>query len=242
MTIRFENPLRMVRELKGAPLSIVWVLGIVNQRVSQEFLQVTTGYTDKTISQALAYLKEVSLINHTQSGWMLIQNDSAQLPLPLAFLEPGSAAPAQDPAPGESEKFSDSSSSSSINLTNNNDLTTDSLNSAQVGKIPTQVQIQLILSAAADLFGHRIMGPPDDYQDLDRLLAWICQAWDSHGTGRGMVQSPAALVYWAFHKGKNHSPDPKYLDLENADRWLPESFMRKCGQWIFEDLEVENES
>jgi len=94
MTIRFDNPLRMVRELKGAPLSILWVLFYAQQRVSQEFLERSTGYSDKPVSQALAYLEEIGLVNHTRSGWALIQDNQNQLPLPLALEGgPGRAAP-----------------------------------------------------------------------------------------------------------------------------------------------------
>lgn len=54
MILQSDNPIRMVRELKGAPLSIVMVLSLVHQRVTQEFLERATGYTDKPVSQALA--------------------------------------------------------------------------------------------------------------------------------------------------------------------------------------------
>jgi len=57
--------------------------------------------------------------------------------------------------------------------------------------------------------------------------------------GRGT--SPAGLVYWAFHQGKDQKPRKKYCDLDNADRYLPESFMRQSGQWKFIDEEDQNE-
>ena len=81
------------------------------------------------------------------------------------------------------------------------------------------------------------MGDPGDYADLDRLLSWIAQAQNRRGTGRGKIQNPAGLVYWAFHKGRDRPPEKKYLNVEQLDRYLPESFMRDSGQWIFEDGE-----
>src|SRR3990172_1726157 len=54
----FGNPIRMVRELKGPALSIFMALALVHQRVSQSWLEIATGYTDKSVSKALAYLEE----------------------------------------------------------------------------------------------------------------------------------------------------------------------------------------
>src|SRR3990170_3030811 len=76
----FGNPIRMVRELKGPALSIFVALALVHQRVSQSWLEMATGYTDKPVSQALAYLKEVGLASHTSAGWQLT-GQAKQLPL-----------------------------------------------------------------------------------------------------------------------------------------------------------------
>ena len=81
-----ENPIRMVRELKGAPLSILFALSIMQQRVSQAWLERSTGYTDKTIAQALGYLQEISLVDWTSAGWQLT-GEAKQLPLPLQLEE-----------------------------------------------------------------------------------------------------------------------------------------------------------
>jgi len=43
------NPLHMVRECKGAALSILVILFFVRQSVGKEFLQRWSGYTDKSI-------------------------------------------------------------------------------------------------------------------------------------------------------------------------------------------------
>jgi hypothetical protein len=87
--MNLDNPIRMVRELKGAPLSILFALSIVHVRVSQAWLEGVTGYTDKTISTALSYLEEIGLADHTSAGWKLTGN-ARQLPLPMEELEPPS--------------------------------------------------------------------------------------------------------------------------------------------------------
>jgi hypothetical protein len=237
----FDNPIRMVRELKGAPLSIVMVLSMVQQRVSQEYLERSTGYTDKPVSQALAYLQEIGLADHTRSGWQLIKSDRLQLPLPLALESENLRTVEPDPENKNADELSRNISDplkleEEVNLTNTLfNSSSDSLKAEQVGKIPTIDEIRKVLGAASDLFGHEIVGDPSDYADLDRLLSWIAQAQNRRGTGRGKIENPAGLVYWAFHKGRDRLPEKKYLDVEQLDRNLPESFMRDSGQWIFED-------
>lgn len=67
-----DQLLRVVRELKGAPLSIWFVLQIVRQPCKQEYLERKSGYTDKPVSQALQYLKEIGLVVYLPlAGWML---------------------------------------------------------------------------------------------------------------------------------------------------------------------------
>jgi len=61
---QFTN--QMVRELKGPALSVVVLLILNPGGVSQEFLERSSGYTDKPISQALAYLAETGRIVKTR--------------------------------------------------------------------------------------------------------------------------------------------------------------------------------
>lgn len=81
-----ENPIRMVRELKGAPLSILFALSIVQMRVSQEYLERVTGYTDKPLALGIGYLAEIGLVDKTSSGWGLT-GAARQLPLTLGLPE-----------------------------------------------------------------------------------------------------------------------------------------------------------
>jgi hypothetical protein len=77
--LQLENLPSLARKYKGAPLACLWVLITTNQRVTQSYLQSMTGYTDKTISSALEFLKEDGLIDHQYNGWLLCED--VQLPL-----------------------------------------------------------------------------------------------------------------------------------------------------------------
>jgi hypothetical protein len=251
MIIQSENPIRMVRELKGAPLSIVMVLSLVHQRVTQEYLERATGYTDKPVSQALAYLQEVGLADHIQAGWQLIKENAKQLPLTMQIDSAnmqtlqGKEAEIHEESDviEEPNKMSRNNSDSLnylskevvVDININNKSTTNLLNlNDKDGKNPTSEEIQRVLDAAAGLFGRPIMGDVGDYADINRLLAWIAQAYRGcYEQGRLKIMNPAGLVYWAFHKGKNKTVEKKYQG--DLDEFLPESFMRASGQWVFED-------
>jgi hypothetical protein len=265
MIIQSENPIRMVRELKGAPLSIIFALMCVKQRVNREWLEGATGYTDKTISRALAYLKEASLVDHTTAGWHMVRKNVSHLPL-ITEVEEGISK--DDPSeehpdrqkneelPGRTEeqksgppdktRASRNNSESFNNLTTvvveeinklNTPSTTDLNLSLKDGKIQTLDEIQMVMDAAEVLFGHKIMGDLADYTNIDRLLSWIAQAYRGwhDESGRLKIQNPAGLVYWAFHQGKGKAAEKKYLDINQLWEYLPESFMRASGQWEFEE-------
>lgn len=93
-----DNPIKLLRQLKGAPLSVLLALFWVNQRVTAGWLETMTGYTDKPVAHALELLKEYGWATRVQGGWMIA--NAEQLPLM------------------ESRNNSDSSSSS-IDLINN---------------------------------------------------------------------------------------------------------------------------
>lgn len=69
------DPFAVVKECKGAALSIL-VLLATNQQldggaVTQDWLERHSGYTDKPVSQALAYLEETGRIRQNSTGWVL---------------------------------------------------------------------------------------------------------------------------------------------------------------------------
>ncbi len=228
--LTFEHPVRLVRELKGAPLSVLFALATKRQGVSQTWLESVTGYTDKPVQKALAYLQEAGLITHSCNGWRL--SDGGKLfPLPLAELEPGSSEnpPGQDPQVEDDDPPVDESRNNSEveesleSLVNLKDdiLEIKSLTDSESGNFPSS---DVILTAAGSLFGHRILGKPGEYGNPRLLLAWIAQAWHNRQTAGGKTRSPAGLVHWAFHKGRGKSaPEPQYL--ERPEAFLPDTFL-----------------
>lgn len=91
----FDDPIKLLRQLKGAPLAVLLAMYWTRARVSADWLVTVTGYTDKPVTQALRVLSAYGWITKVQGGWQL----SAGVQLPLGFTE--------------SEKFRTSSSSSS---------------------------------------------------------------------------------------------------------------------------------
>jgi len=82
MSLQFNN--RMVHECKGAALSVLVLLVINRGGVSQQFLERNSGYTDKPVSQALAYLQENGIVIRTSAGWQI----AAGATIPLTYNEP----------------------------------------------------------------------------------------------------------------------------------------------------------
>jgi hypothetical protein len=81
MSNYFGDPARMVRELRGAPLSIVVLLMATRQAMSNQALVGGTGYSDKTVSSGLAYLEQIGLVVRSSGGWRLTEGQ--QLPLTM---------------------------------------------------------------------------------------------------------------------------------------------------------------
>jgi hypothetical protein len=82
MTPTYENPIALLRQLKGAPLSVLLALSILRQPTSEQMLSRVTGYSEKVIRDAAHYLQEISLVgrNARFSGWVIL-TDVFQLPL-----------------------------------------------------------------------------------------------------------------------------------------------------------------
>lgn len=67
------NPLPMVRALKGAPISVLFLLWLAGQPVSAGWLVNMSGYTDKPVTRALDTLREYGLIVKAKGGWTLAE-------------------------------------------------------------------------------------------------------------------------------------------------------------------------
>jgi len=80
--MQFENPIRLVKELKGAALSVLVLLSLAPIPVTQRWLEIHSGYSDKPVSDALYYLREHGFVVKSNEGWLL--SDCVQhLPLPM---------------------------------------------------------------------------------------------------------------------------------------------------------------
>ena len=84
----FDDPLKLVRALKGCPLSIRILLSIVHQPVSVKWLVRHSGYSPNTVTQALALLEDYQIVagDTHRSNWTLTGN-SVQLSLGMIQLE-----------------------------------------------------------------------------------------------------------------------------------------------------------
>lgn len=82
----YEEQVDLVRNLKGAAASIILILALSGRSLTGDELCVATGYSDKPVKQALAWLEPRGFVqnNGRQHGWSL-GSAVAQLPLPLAL-------------------------------------------------------------------------------------------------------------------------------------------------------------
>ena len=69
----FEEKAALVRCLKGAASSILWILLLSEESLTAVELQEATGYSDKPVSQALARLRALGLVEHhgRSRGWRM---------------------------------------------------------------------------------------------------------------------------------------------------------------------------
>lgn len=95
-----DNPVNLLRQLKGAPLAVLLAMYWTRMTVSADWLVTVTGYSDKPVTQALKLLTAYGWTVKSRGGWSLAEG--VQLPL----------------MSGESEKFRSCSSSSDKEVTN----------------------------------------------------------------------------------------------------------------------------
>lgn len=79
--MKIENPTRFVREMKGAPLSVVMLLAMTGLALSNSAICAGTGYSDKSVANALDYLNEIGMVVRSAGGWKVAE--AVQLALPL---------------------------------------------------------------------------------------------------------------------------------------------------------------
>lgn len=84
----FDNPRLALRALKGAPLSVLLALSILQgQQTDENEIASITGYSGRTVRNALKFLKDAGLVVRSKryTGWQM-EPAVRQLPLPLKLL------------------------------------------------------------------------------------------------------------------------------------------------------------
>jgi len=78
--MQIENPIKLLRELKGPPLAVLMALAIVRQPVNAGWVEMVTGYGNQAITKALKLLVEYQYIRKISGQkWQIA--DSIQMPL-----------------------------------------------------------------------------------------------------------------------------------------------------------------
>ena len=77
-----------IRSLKGAPITVLCVMLLAGQPVTQEYCERHSGYTDKPVSQALHLLEELGYVSHNgRYAWQII-SEATQLLMTLPEIPP----------------------------------------------------------------------------------------------------------------------------------------------------------
>jgi hypothetical protein len=114
-----QSPTALLRELKGAPLSVLIALLINRQTTGEKWIIAATGYSQNKVREALTHLSEIHLVTRAgrYNAWQLTQ-EGYQLPLGLDLVTPGLPGQLDPDTMGESQNLTlpavTSSSSSSI--------------------------------------------------------------------------------------------------------------------------------
>ena len=241
-----DNPIRMVRELRGAPLTVLFALTIVKQRVSQLWLERTTGYTDKTISQALGYLQEINLVDHTGAGWQLT-GQARQLPMPLQLEEENSTPDSSPSNDGEGQeensdtscrgrRISDSENAIIIintdldsKINNNNNIAPESRKNSDSGAENDDLREELAFEALEKV---GIMGVKRrSLAGLRHVTAEWVEAWDEQlREEKGSEYKPGLLVRVLESGGEPQRMRAARLASEYYQRYAKD-FCPKCARY-----------
>ena len=90
-----QSPTALLRQLKGAPLSVLIALLINRQTTGEKWIIAATGYSQNKVREALTHLSEIHLVTRAgrYEAWQLTQ-EGYQLPLGLDLVA-GSSGPGQ---------------------------------------------------------------------------------------------------------------------------------------------------
>ena len=79
--MKIDNPILLVRALKGSAISILFAISVAHQNVGAEWLARITGYTDKPIQDGLLLLQEYELVVRVDRNHWGLTGAAKRLPL-----------------------------------------------------------------------------------------------------------------------------------------------------------------
>ena len=205
--MQVEFSVQSVRECKGAALAVLVLLSLVSLPVSQEWLERNSGYTDKPVSQALAYLAETGRVVKSRSGWMLAEGVQLML---------GKVEQIDDLSRNYSDSRKNSDSAlNSINVSLNNqepekDLSSNKTKASRNISVSERDEIWRILSAA----GVRRNSRTDALIELEHITPEYLRAKIAEYKARGLSGAKwAGLLIKAIEYGE---PAPELVLAENG--------------------------
>ena len=96
----YDRTVKIMRELKGVALHVFILLEVTPVPVNLDFLQRTSGYSDKPVRSSLIYLRERGYAVKGKDGWVIAPGLSRQLvPIPTLIF-PGDQQRAGTPDQG----------------------------------------------------------------------------------------------------------------------------------------------
>ena len=135
----------LLRNLKGAPLSIIWALLMANmyapagsvRALQNRDLETWTGYSDKPVASALGLLHTMGMVAQNGGGGWYLTTAAYQLPLPLWLPDGGGNAPLSEVSRRNSPTLL-SSSSSLISMDPEEEETEKRARARKDGEFPTE--------------------------------------------------------------------------------------------------------
>jgi len=183
-----DPSIKLVRTLKGAPLSILLILKMIGQPATAEYLERTSGYSDKPVNAALQLLEEYGLISRNgRYAWQICDN-ARQLPLMNLLDVPKIEPDSQE----EVTLLSEADKSDSNSGTRNN-------SESELFRVPSSSSTLNLDSKELEVKGLQLLEPADDSEKFrvsENLAA--CDAAEIHEPKRSKLSKlphvTAALI------------------------------------------------
>ena len=200
-----ENPLQLIKLLKGAALSILVILLYEKKPVGAQYLQRWSGYGDKPINQALEFLSDPTVNLVTRVNRYLWQLTALAWQLPLM----------QTPDSG-SWNFSDSRATTATTLNSREcGLSAEAVESSRNFSDSHELSSR-IFSESLELLYAASIGEPT--ASMLAKLNWITPDYiRAHLENARRKDIPSGLL---IHKMRSHDPAPENDDPDDYRRYI----------------------